>query len=146
MALTKLTNNTPIVWTADDFGKTLSIVRQEIQAKIMELVKRLGGSIYPRYYHDECGIDRYTFFTIDEDGYGEELFLEQVTITHDGDDVNVHLVNSEDCADYLWNLTDFNASNASNSYYFLKELEAIAEWVSEHGNEIAADWGDVEED
>ena len=143
MALKKLTNNAPIEWAADDFGKTLGIIRDQIHDKIRALLERLGGSVYVRYYHDyPADITRYTFFDIDGDGYGTELFLEQATVMSDGK-INVHLVDSEDCSDYLWNLSDFNAIN---SYYFLQELEAIAEWVSEHGNEVASSWADVEDE
>lgn len=143
MALKKLTNNAPIEWAADDFCKTLGIIRDQIHEKIRALLERLGGSVYVRYYHDQpADIRRNAFFDIDDDGYGTELFLEQVTVMSDGE-INVHLVDSEDSCDYLWNLSDFNATN---SYYFLKELEAIAEWVSENGNEVASSWADVEDE
>lgn len=143
MALKKLTNNAPIERAADDFCKALGIIRDQIHDKIRALLERLGGSVYVRYYHDyPADITRYTFFDISDEGYGTELFLEQVTVMSDGE-INVHLVDSEDCSDYLWNLSDFNATN---SYYFLQELEAIAEWVSEHGNEVASNWADVEDE
>ena len=143
MALKKLTNNAPIEWAADDFCKALGLIRDQIHDKIRALIERLGGSVYFRYYHDQpADINRNTFFDINDDGYGVELFLEQATVMSDGE-INVHLVDSEDCSDYLWNLSDFNATN---SYYFLQELEAIAEWVSENGNEVASNWADVEDE
>lgn len=104
------------------YRQMLDNVKSQILDSIRSLMEKLGGRVCFRMYHDYDLTDlRYTFFEVDGDGYGRELFLD--TATANGDDVNIHLHDTEDCYDPVWELEDLNSTDA---LYMLEELEEIA--------------------
>ena len=104
------------------YRQMLDNVKSQIFDSIRFLMEKLGGKVCFRMYHEYDLTDiRYTFFEVDGDGYGRELFLD--TATANGDDVNILLHDSEDCYDPVWELEDLNPVDA---LYMLEELEEIA--------------------
>jgi len=120
---------------ASYYADMLSNVRTQIQDSVRDLISKLGGMIYVRYYFDEPDVDRYTFFEVNDDGYGVELFINSVRTNAMGDPVFI-LVDTEDSYEYEWELDDFNASN---TLYLLQQLEAVAEYISETGENVVTD-------
>lgn len=108
--------------TSNDFRKTLNIVRDQIFDSIRSLMEKLGGKVCFRMYHDFDLIDlRYTFFEVDGDGYGRELFLDTAVQTPN-DDIGILLHDTEDCYEPMWDLVDLTTTDA---LYMLEELEEI---------------------
>jgi hypothetical protein len=122
---------------ADMLGK----VREQIVAEALSLIEKLGGNICVSYYHSEVGLDRYTFFETDDDGYGRELFIESITTNPEGE-VEFCLSDSEDCYSPTWDISNFTATE---SLYLLYELEAIAGYVEESGEKVVTDYPDYED-
>jgi hypothetical protein len=115
--------------TSNDFRKTLSIVRDQIFDSIRSLMEKLGGKVCFRMYHDFDIIKlRYTFFEVDGDGYGRELFLDTAVQTPD-EDITILLHDSEDCYEPMWDLADMTVTDA---LYMLEELEQITEFHAEY--------------
>jgi hypothetical protein len=119
--------------TSNDFRKTLNIVRDQIFDSIRSLMEQLGGKVCFSMYHEFDIIDliidlRYTFFEVDGDGYGRELFLHTAVQTPAGD-IDIMLHDTEDCYESMWNLEDMTATDA---LYMLEELEQIADFHTEH--------------
>jgi len=111
------------------FYKTLNIVRDQIFDSIRSIMEGLGGKVCFRMYHDYDIIDlRYTFFEVDGDGYGRELFLDTAVQTPN-DDITIMLHDTEDCYEPMWDLADMTVTDA---LYMLEELEQIAEFHAEH--------------
>lgn len=122
---------------ASYYGDQLSNVRYEILGAITALIKKLGGRVYARYYHDgEPDLTRNTYFEVDDDGHGVELFVDTVYINDEGL-LEATMYDSEDCYCTVWPDNYFNASNA---YYLLTELEEIAEYVEVNHEEVVKDW------
>ena len=111
--------------TASYYGDMLSKVRDEIINAIRGAVDFLGGRVCFRHYHEWEDMDRYTFFEVDGDGYGRELFLDTL-VTDASGEIGCYLHDSEDCYNPYWELSDFNASDA---LCLLQELEDIIEIV-----------------
>lgn len=122
--------------TASYYGDMLSKVRDEIINSIRGALEWLGGSVCPRHYHEWEDTDRYTFFEVDDYGYGRELFLDTI-VTHEDGEIEVMLHDSEDTYNPYWELSDFNASNA---LYLLQELEDIIKVVSESKKKVVTDY------
>lgn len=117
------------IMTADVFRKKLNNVREQIFTAIRRLMKQLGGKVCFRMYHEFDLIDiRYTFFEVDGDGYGRELFLDTAVETPAGD-IDIMLHDTEDCYEPMWDLEDLNPTDA---LYMLEELEQIAKSHAEH--------------
>ena len=117
------------IMTADVFRKKLDNVREQIFTAIRRLMKQLGGKVCFRMYHENDIIDiRYTFFEVDGDGYGRELFLDTAVETPGGD-IDIMLHDTEDCYEPMWDLNDLNPTDA---LYMLEELEQIAAFHAEH--------------
>ena len=115
--------------TSSDFYKTLNNVREQIFDSIRSLMEKLGGKVCFRMYHDYGIIDlRYTFFEVDGDGYGRELFLDTAMQTPN-EGITITLHDTEDCYEPTWDLTDMTATDA---LYMLEELEQIVEFHTEH--------------
>ena len=115
--------------TSNDFRKTLSIVLHEIFDSIRSIMEKLGGKVCFRIYHENDIIDfRYTFFEVDGDGYGRELFLDTAVQTQAGD-IDIMLHDTEDCYEPMWDLGDMTATDA---LYMLEELEQIADFHTKH--------------
>ena len=111
--------------TSNEFRKTLNIVRDQIFDSIRSLMEKLGGKVCFRMYHNYDIIElRYTFFEVDGDGYGRELFLDTAVQAPD-DNISILLHDSEDCYEPMWDLEDMNTTDA---LYMLQELEQIVEF------------------
>lgn len=121
--------------TASYYGDMLTNIRYEILGAISSVLDWLGGKVNVRHYHDECDIDRNAFFDIDNDGHGVELFVDSIEVTESGE-IEINLSDTEDAYNYVWDLSDLNESSA---YYLLHELEDIAEYVQENGEEVVAE-------
>lgn len=116
--------------TSTDFRKTLNIVRDQIFDSIHSLMEKLGGKVCFRMYHEFDIIDlRYTFFEVDGDGYGRELFLDTALIDARNGEIGIMLHDTEDCYEPWWDLADMTVTDA---LYMLEELEQIAEFHAEH--------------
>lgn len=116
--------------TSTEFRKTLNIVRDQIFDSIRSLMEKLGGKVCFRMYHDNDIIDlRYTFFEVDGDGYGRELFLDTALIDARNGEIGIMLHDTEDCYEPWWDLADMTTTDA---LYMLEELEQIAEFHAEH--------------
>jgi hypothetical protein len=111
--------------TSNDFRKTLSIVRDQIFDSIRSIMEKLGGRVCFRMYHEGDIAMRYTFFEVDGDGYGRELFLDTATTNKTNNEINILLHDTEDCYEPVWALEDLNPVDA---LYMLEELEQIAEF------------------
>lgn len=111
--------------TAAVFRKKLNNVKEQIFTSIRRLMEELGGKVCFRMYHEFDLIDlRYTFFEVDGDGYGRELFLDTAVRTPGGD-IGIMLHDTEDCYEPMWDLEDLNPTDA---LYMLEELEQIADF------------------
>ena len=118
------------------YADMLAKVREQILDSIRGLIERLGGEVSVQYYtNDEPDLNRFTFFDLDNDGRGLELFVTHIKLV-DGD-VEITLDDSESCCEVEWDLSDLNASNAN---YLLMQLEEIAEYVYRTGEEIVTDY------
>jgi len=107
------------------YRQILDNVKSQIFGSIRSLMKKLGGRVCFRMYHEYDFIDiRYTFFEVDGDGYGRELFLDTAT-TSKNKKINILLHDSEDCYEPVWVLEDLTPVDA---LYMLEELEQIAEF------------------
>lgn len=116
--------------TSTEFRKTLNIVRDQIFDSIRSLMEKLGGKVCFRMYHDNDIIDlRYTFFEVDGDGYGRELFLDTALIDARNGEIGIMLHDTEDCYEPWWDLTDMTTTDA---LYMLEELEQIADFHAEN--------------
>ena len=116
--------------TSTEFRKTLNIVRDQIFDSIRSLMEKLGGKVCFRMYHEFDIIDlRYTFFEVDSDGYGRELFLDTALIDVRNGEIGIMLHDTEDCYEPWWDLADMTVTDA---LYMLEELEQIAEFHAEH--------------
>lgn len=113
------------------YRQMLGNVKGLIFDSIRSLMEKLGDKVCFRMYHDYDIIDlRYTFFEVDGDGYGRELFLDTAVQTPKGD-INIMLHDSEDCYEPMWCMEDMTTTDA---LYMLEELEQIAEFHTEHPN------------
>ena len=116
--------------TSTEFRKTLNIVRDQIFDSIRSLMEKLGGKVCFRMYHEYDLIDlRYTFFEVDGDGYGRELFLDTALIDARDGEIGIMLHDTEDCYEPWWDLADMTTTDA---LYMLEELEQIADFHAEH--------------
>ena len=123
--------------TASHYQDMLSKVRDEIMGAITALVERLGGEIYLRYYHDEePETIRYTYFMVNGNGYGVELFIDKVKMSETGE-IELFLTDTEDTYEEEWDLSDLNVTDAC---YLLEELEEIAQWAQESHEDIVTEW------
>ena len=115
--------------TSSDFYKTLNNVREQIFDSIRSLMEKLGGKVCFRMYHDNSIIDiYYTFFEVDDDGYGRELFLDTAMQTPN-EGITITLHDTEDCYEPTWDLADMTITDA---LYMLEELEEIVDFHTEH--------------
>lgn len=122
--------------TGSHYTDKLNIIRDEIIGSIKSALEWLGGKVCLGYYHNEQDFDRYTFFEVDDDGYGQELYID--TIEDDGNgNIEIRLSNSEDCYCPLWSLSDLTASDA---IYVLKELENVIEHVQATKEDVVKEY------
>ena len=111
----------------------LNNIRKEIIDEIVNILKEAGGRICLRLYHEYEDLERNAFFDIGDDGYGYELFIEDVYLTPDGS-IELRLTDSEQSRDVTWNSIDLNTSSA---YYLLSELEAAYDIAYRRGYVMA---------
>lgn len=128
----KIDTKEPINYLHDSFEDTLSMIRTQILDAATGLVKRLGGKINMNHYFDEGRVDRYTFYDTDKNGYGVELFLDEVSVDKKGN-LLASLSDTEETYDITYDQSDFDTSDA---LYLLKQLEDVAQYVMENGGEV----------
>ena len=122
--------------TASYYSDMLGKVRDEIFNSIRGALEWLGGRVAMRHYHEWGDTERYTFFEVDGDGHGVEMFIDTIITKEDGE-IEVMFHDSEDCYEPWWELSDFNASNA---LYLLEELESVIEYVKRTGEKVVKDY------
>ena len=115
--------------THEDFRKKLNDIREQILSRIIEVMNEIGPKVCVAMYHDNDITDtRYTYFEVDGDGYGRELFVDTVVVKPNGD-IDILLSDTESCYEPMWCLEDLNPVDA---VYLLEELEEIAEFHKEN--------------
>lgn len=119
-----------------NYRHMLDNVKGHIFDSIRFFMGKLGGKICFRMYHEYDLIDtRYTFFEVDGDGYGRELFLDTAftffVVDGDGSEngIRILLHDSEDCYEPVWALEELNPVDA---LYMLEEMEQIAAFHEEN--------------
>ena len=111
--------------TSAQFATKLNAVRKQIFTRIKEVMSEIGTKVCVRMYHDYDITDtRYTYFEVDGDGYGRELFIDTVVVKPNGD-IDILLHDTEDCYEPMWDLGDLSTTDA---LYLLEELEEIADF------------------
>lgn len=119
------------------YSQRLEEIREQIMVSVREIMKKLGGKVCLGYYHKEnCNHITYTFFEVDGDGYGRELFLNTVEIDKNGA-VNALLSDSDKVYWPIWELKDFNAVDANR---LLEELEQVLDYTKENGEEVVKEY------
>ena len=118
----------------------LGNIRTQIHDAIRDIINKMGGEICTQWYHNEKDCTRYTFFEVNPDGYGVELFVNKIYTVNE--EPYFVMGDSEDSYETEWELADFNASN---SLYLLEELEEIAECANDEGEEIRKEYGEDED-
>lgn len=119
------------------YSQRLEEIREQIIISVREIMKKLGGKVCLSYYHSENRDHiAYTFFEIDNDGYGRELFLDTVEINKNGN-VNALLYDSDKVYWPIWELKDFNAVDAN---HLLEELEQVLDYTKENGEEVVKEY------
>lgn len=115
--------------TSAQFATKLNAVRKQIFTRIKEVMSEIGTKVCVRMYHDYDITDtRYTYFEVDGDGYGRELFIDTVVVKPNGD-IDILLTDTEDCYEPMWCLEDMTVTDAN---YLLEELEEIADFHKEN--------------
>ena len=107
------------------YADMLANIRYEILGQITAALEWLGGKGCLGYYHNEQDFGKYTFFEVDDDGHGVELYIDTIEQTDSGE-IEIHLSDSEDCYAPVWDLSDLTATDAFNT---LAELENVIERV-----------------
>lgn len=116
----------------------LNAVREQIFDSIRSIMQELGGKVALRHYHEwDAEINRNVFFECDGDGYGRELFLDEVVYNPNTGDVHALLSDTEDCYSPVWELADFSATDA---LYLLWELEEVANYIEESGDKVVTEY------
>ena len=111
--------------THKEFTTKLNAVRKQIIKRIQEVMGEIGPKVCVRMYQDYDLTDmHYTYFEVDGDGYGRELFIDTVVVKPSGD-IDILLHDSEDCYEPMWCLEDMTVTDAN---YLLEELEDIAQF------------------
>ena len=67
--------------TSKEFRTKLNAVRKQILNRIKEVMGEIGTKVCVRMYHEyDITETQYTYFEVDGDGYGRELFIDTVLI------------------------------------------------------------------
>ena len=124
--------------THKEFTTKLNAVRKQIIKRIQEVMGEIGPKVCVRMYQDYDLTDmHYTYFEVDGDGYGRELFLDTLVVKPNGD-IDILLHDSEDCYEPMWCLEDLNVTDA---LYLLEELEEVADFHKENpGKEVLTEY------
>ena len=125
--------------TSKEFRTKLNAVRKQILNRIKEVIGEIGTKVCVRMYHEyDITETQYTYFEVDGDGYGRELFIDTVLIDARDGKIGIMLHDSEDCYEPWWDLEDLTTTDA---LYLLEELEEIADFHKENPDkEILTDY------
>ena len=125
--------------TSKEFRTKLNAVRKQILNRIKEVMGEIGTKVCVRMYHEyDITETQYTYFEVDGDGYGRELFIDTVLIDARDGKIGIMLHDSEDCYEPWWDLEDLTTTDA---LYLLEELEEIADFHKENPDkEILTDY------
>lgn len=125
--------------TSKEFRTKLNAVRDQIFSRIIEVMGEIGKKVCVRMYHEYDITDtQYTYFEVDGDGYGRELFIDTVLIDARDGKIGIMLHDTEDCYEPWWNLEDLTVTDAN---YLLEELEEIADFHKKNpGKEVLMDY------
>lgn len=127
--------------TSSYYRDMLDNIRDRIFDDIRYLMKELGGKVCLYYYHDYDIVAGYTYFEVNGDGYGVELFINTMEMDNNGN-VSIYLVDTEDSYDPTWELADLNYTDA---LYVLEELEQVKEHIDRTGKKVVTEY-DGDED
>lgn len=123
--------------SSSDFRTKLRAVRKQICNRIKEIVTELGGTVCLRMYHDNYLTETYyTYFEVDDDGHGVELFTDTVSLTQYGD-IDISLHDSEDFYEPVWCLKEMSTTDV---LYLLEELEEVVEYHKENGGDVFTEY------
>lgn len=125
--------------TSKEFRTKLNAVRKQILNRIKEVMDEIGTKVCVRMYHEyDITETQYTYFEVDGDGYGRELFIDTVLIDARDGKIGIMLHDSEDCYEPWWDLEDLTTTDA---LYLLEELEEIADFHKENPDkEVLTDY------
>ena len=116
--------------TSKEFRTELNAVRNQILDRIREIMDEIGKKVCVRMYHEyDITETQYTYFEVDGDGYGRELFIDTVLVDARDGKIGIMLHDSEDCYEPWWDLEDLTTTDA---LYLLEELEEIADFHKEN--------------
>jgi hypothetical protein len=124
--------------TSKEFRTKLNAVKKQILARIKEVMGEIGTKVCVRMYHEyDITETQYTYFEVDGDGYGRELFIDTVLVDARDGKIGIMLHDSEDCYEPWWDLEDMTVTDAN---YLLEELEDIADFCKENKTEVLTDY------
>ena len=125
--------------TSKEFRTKLNAVRKQILTRIKEVMGEIGKKVCVRMYHEyDITETQYTYFEVDGDGYGRELFIDTVLVDARDGKIGIMLHDSEDCYEPWWDLEDLTTTDA---LYLLEELEEIADFHKENPDkEVLTDY------
>lgn len=124
--------------THKEFTTKLNAVRKQIIKRIQEVMGEIGPKVCVRMYQDYDLTDmHYTYFEVDGDGYGRELFIDTVLVDARNGNIVIMLHDTEDCYEPWWDLEDMTVTDAN---YLLEELEDIADFCKENKTEVLTDY------
>ena len=117
----------------------MNAIRDKIFSRIREVMGEIGTKVCVRMYHNYDITDtRYTYFEVDGDGYGRELFIDTVLVDARNGNIVIMLHDTEDCYEPFWDLEDMTVTDAN---YLLQELEEIADFHKENpGKELLTEY------
>ena len=117
----------------------MNAIRDKIFSRIREVMGEIGTKVCVRMYHNYDITDtRYTYFEVDGDGYGRELFIDTVFVDARDGSIGIMLHDTEDCYEPFWDLEDMTVTDAN---YLLQELEEIADFHKENpGKELLTEY------
>ena len=113
------------------FYNKLASIEQDVANEIRDIVKTLGGKVCVAGYRINQPFDfiPYTYFEVDNNGYGVALCVDMVQICDGG--LEILLANGDDDYCVTWHLSEMNAIQLTN---LLDELEQIKEYHDEYPN------------
>ena len=125
--------------TSKEFRVKLNAIRDQILSRIIEVMGEIGTKVCVRMYHEyDITETQYTYFEVDGDGYGRELFIDTVLVDARDGSIGIMLHDTEDIYEPWWSLEDLTVTDAN---YLLEELEEIADFHKENPNkEVLTDY------
>ena len=125
--------------TSKEFRMKLNAIKNQILSRIIEVMGEIGTKVCVRMYHEyDITETQYTYFEVDGDGYGRELFIDTVLVDARDGSIGIMLHDTEDIYEPWWSLEDLTTTDA---LYLLEELEEIADFHKENPNkEVLTDY------